>query len=451
MVAGPELTSLASAAGRGGPAAGQARLPGPRPPVPRRGTAGGPRGARARRRHASLELFVTRDAATRHAEIVAAAESAGVAGGPGQRRGRWRRCRQTVTPQGLVAVCRFLDVPLADVLAGGRPRWSPSSRTSATPATPAPSSAPPTPPAPTPCVAHRRQSSTPTTASACGPRPAASSTCRSRRRRRSTRGLTALRAAGLRVLAADGHGELDLDERSRRRAARRPDRLGVRQRGLGPAASRPGRSPTRSSGCRSTAGPRASTSPPPPRSASTPRPGPATHSSVRLTRRRLGDRSSPAARPIDPLAAVGSLGTVTGTAASYDDDPDGVVVADARGTVVVFNPAARADHRRARPSAALGKDLEGALPLEGLRRQGLVAVRRRRTTACAASPATPSATCMLPGGQEVLVTARYVRDEPRGPVSSVVVCDPGHPAAAPGRSSAAPSWSRRSPMSCARR
>ena len=44
---------------------------------------------------------------------------------------------QTVTPQGLVAVCRLLDQPLADVLAAG-PGWSPCWRTPATPATPAP-------------------------------------------------------------------------------------------------------------------------------------------------------------------------------------------------------------------------------------------------------------------------------------------------------------------------
>ena len=51
--------------------------------------------------------------------------------------------------------------------------------------------------------------------------------------------LPALRAAGLRVLAADGHADVDLDARRRRGAARRPDGLGVRQRGLGPARRRP--------------------------------------------------------------------------------------------------------------------------------------------------------------------------------------------------------------------
>ena len=110
---------------------------------------------------------------------------------------------------------------------------------------------------------------------------------------------------------------------------------------------------------------------------------------------------------------------MTGTAASYDDHPDGVVVADARGTVVVFNPAAERI-TGVSASAALGKDLEGALPLEGL--------DGRAWWPCAAPydglrsvTGHPERNLILPGGQEVLVTARYVRDEPRGPVSSVVV------------------------------
>ena len=49
--------------------------------------------------------------------------------------------------------------------------------------------------------------------------------------------------------------DLDLDDGGRPGAAGGADRVGLRQRGLGPAASRPGRSPTPSSGCRSTAGP----------------------------------------------------------------------------------------------------------------------------------------------------------------------------------------------------
>ena len=60
-------------------------------------------------------LFVTRDAAGRHPELVAAAEALGVdvALASGE---VLAGLSQTVTPQGMVAVCSFLDVPLATVL-----------------------------------------------------------------------------------------------------------------------------------------------------------------------------------------------------------------------------------------------------------------------------------------------------------------------------------------------
>lgn len=65
-----------------------------------------------------LELFVTHDAATRHGDLLAAARAAGVV---------VHRCggdvlemlAQTVTPQGLVAVCGMVDVPLQQVVASG--------------------------------------------------------------------------------------------------------------------------------------------------------------------------------------------------------------------------------------------------------------------------------------------------------------------------------------------
>ncbi|MEW2546529.1 RNA methyltransferase [Streptomyces sp. NPDC047002] len=65
-----------------------------------------------------LELFVTADASCRHADLVAAARASGalihhasdavVAD-----------LADTVTPQGLLGVCRFLDTPFDDVLAAG--------------------------------------------------------------------------------------------------------------------------------------------------------------------------------------------------------------------------------------------------------------------------------------------------------------------------------------------
>jgi TrmH family RNA methyltransferase len=67
-----------------------------------------------------LEVFVTAEAANRHDDLLAAAAAAGV---PAQRVSGevMASLAQTVTPQGVVAVCRFLDLPLAEVVAA-RPR-----------------------------------------------------------------------------------------------------------------------------------------------------------------------------------------------------------------------------------------------------------------------------------------------------------------------------------------
>ncbi|MFC7217861.1 TrmH family RNA methyltransferase [Streptomyces polyrhachis] len=76
--------------------------------------------ADGREEPALLELFATVEAAERHADIVQAARAAGA-----------RVCTatdevmaevsQTVTPQGLVGVCRFVDSPFEEILAA-RPR-----------------------------------------------------------------------------------------------------------------------------------------------------------------------------------------------------------------------------------------------------------------------------------------------------------------------------------------
>jgi TrmH family RNA methyltransferase len=62
------------------------------------------------------EIFVTADAAPRHSELVRAAQAAGalvhLASGE-----VIRSLADTVTPQGIVAVCRYVDVSLATVLA----------------------------------------------------------------------------------------------------------------------------------------------------------------------------------------------------------------------------------------------------------------------------------------------------------------------------------------------
>jgi signal transduction histidine kinase len=110
---------------------------------------------------------------------------------------------------------------------------------------------------------------------------------------------------------------------------------------------------------------------------------------------------------------------VTEGPAGYDDHPDGVVVADATGTVVVFNRAAEQITGMS-AAAVLGKELEDALPLEGLDGRAWWPCARpydglRSVTG------HPERNLILPGGQEVLVTSRYVREQARGPVTSVVV------------------------------
>ncbi len=126
----------------------------------------------------------------------------------------------TVHPQGVVAVCRFLDRPLEHLLAS-RPRpvrWSRSAPTSVTPATRAPWSAAPTRPAPTrscwpgDSVDAYNPKTVRATVGSLFHLPLAITDAAAVRAR--------AREAGLLVLAADGAGEVDLDDG--RRPARRP-------------------------------------------------------------------------------------------------------------------------------------------------------------------------------------------------------------------------------------
>jgi signal transduction histidine kinase len=102
-----------------------------------------------------------------------------------------------------------------------------------------------------------------------------------------------------------------------------------------------------------------------------------------------------------------------------DDLPDGVVVADDHAMVVTVN---RAAERILSASAGdlLGKPLADALPFEDLDGRlwwdcvdpyGGLAIRSGH----------PERNLILPGGREVLVTARFVRDGRAGPVQRVVV------------------------------
>ncbi|MER7835799.1 ATP-binding protein [Streptomyces sp. NPDC096040] len=112
-------------------------------------------------------------------------------------------------------------------------------------------------------------------------------------------------------------------------------------------------------------------------------------------------------------------GDLTGFGVDPDELPDGLVVADEHGIVVCFNAAAARITATA-TADALGQRLEKALPLEDLEGRrwwqltdpyGGLAIRVGQ----------PERNLLLPGGREVLVSARYVRAESTGPVRRVVV------------------------------
>ncbi|MGP9021841.1 ATP-binding protein [Streptomyces sp. BR1] len=124
-------------------------------------------------------------------------------------------------------------------------------------------------------------------------------------------------------------------------------------------------------------------------------------------------------RTIGENALVCPSGSPDALGIDPEDLPDGLVVADETGRVICFNAAA------ARITAvpkrdALGVQLERALPLEDLKGRrwwqltdpyGGLAIRVGQ----------PERNLLLPGGREVLVSARYVREHPTGPVRRVVV------------------------------
>lgn len=101
-----------------------------------------------------------------------------------------------------------------------------------------------------------------------------------------------------------------------------------------------------------------------------------------------------------------------------DDLPDGLVVADGAGRVVCFNAAA-ARITAVAAETALGRPLERALPFQDLEGRswwsltdpyGGLAIRSGQ----------PERNLLL-GGREVLVSARYVRRWPTGPVQRLVI------------------------------
>ncbi|MFE9609308.1 ATP-binding protein [Streptomyces sp. NPDC006012] len=133
----------------------------------------------------------------------------------------------------------------------------------------------------------------------------------------------------------------------------------------------------------------------------------------------VGTSSAPGGRDVRRVPAP-RHGGLAGPGIDPDDLPDGLVVADEHGLVVCFNSAA-ARITAVRPKDAVGRRLEKVLPLEDLEGRrwwqltdpyGGLAIRVRQ----------PERNLLLPGGREVLVSARYVRGEPTGPVRRVVVC-----------------------------
>jgi signal transduction histidine kinase len=103
-----------------------------------------------------------------------------------------------------------------------------------------------------------------------------------------------------------------------------------------------------------------------------------------------------------------------------DDLPDGLVVADETGRVTCFNTAAARITGVPRLTA-LGCPLEEALPLEDLKGRRWWALTDPYG-GLATRVGQPERNLLLPGNREVLVSARYVRDRPTGPVRTLVIC-----------------------------
>ncbi|AWN31968.1 PAS domain-containing sensor histidine kinase [Streptomyces sp. NEAU-S7GS2] len=131
-----------------------------------------------------------------------------------------------------------------------------------------------------------------------------------------------------------------------------------------------------------------------------------------------GRRSDGPARGPLPAQAGGPDALGSGLGLDPDDLPDGLVVADETGRVICFNAAA-AKITHIAPEDALGHPLEHALPLQDIEGRrwwrltdpyGGLAIRRGQ----------PERNLLL-GGREVLVSARYVRTRPTGPVRRLVI------------------------------
>lgn len=102
-----------------------------------------------------------------------------------------------------------------------------------------------------------------------------------------------------------------------------------------------------------------------------------------------------------------------------DAYPDGVLAADAEGTVVVLNAQA-ASLLGTRPQDGLGRRVEDVLTLTDTRGCSWLDVNRPYD-ALGIQRAVPEQSWITRSGAEVLTTARLVRDEPGGPLVGIAV------------------------------
>ncbi len=119
-----------------------------------------------------------------------------------------------------------------------------------------------------------------------------------------------------------------------------------------------------------------------------------------------------------------TLGCVSDESAVYDALPDGLLVADDAGTVVVLNEAgARLLSRGA--DDAVGRDYRDVMPLaDPAGRDWWQCTAPYDGMASRRGQPERQLSVIGPGGvsiRELLVTAKYVRDEPRGKVTRLVV------------------------------
>jgi signal transduction histidine kinase len=135
--------------------------------------------------------------------------------------------------------------------------------------------------------------------------------------------------------------------------------------------------------------------------------------------RTTGDATGSGASPAGYAALPGRSPVLDGLGLSPDDLPDGLVVADELGRVICFNAAA-ARLTAIRPDDAVGLPIERALPLEDLEGRRWWALTDPYA-GLAIRTGQPERNLLLPGGREVLVSARYVRTRPQGPLHRLVV------------------------------